>query len=536
MAELYKKDDYIASMQNFTERFKGRLVEMAVSEAELSVRCAAIHVLGAIDRHGLLDDDQKDEVGRLVFDGEQRVRRAASPFFNFILEESIADEKTQLQTFGSRADGMEGLSAAQKKEKEELQLKRLRMRCFGGLLVNYDRQTDERAERESSQDTSSRSGSQRTDRESSVSSSTKNVRSRRLAKKAKGQEEDGQNNAMHLAALLSHNSKDRITLAVEAMWHDVKLLQDWEGILDYLLLDHAAGREGSSRSTTPALPSGSGENSQAGEQVDEQCRLDEEEETTMLSVLVASISTARHRASLLPNTQKAEADALNSDITRSLIKALPRLFSKHQSDATRSAIVLLLPCQMQLELYLDMRLLTAYEALWSDVTRHFTSTANVFVLERAMETIQYLRSADTLSQYNGEKTAALEQAVVAPIYEITAASEIGTGLDEDDLKKLDASMMRLALIVKNWDAIALLEEKDGGNASSLVDIAVEVLNRGQVATAEEDNVSCSYHPNWYWMLICNSAGQTSDGSALDVPAMEDTRSYSKRSYHVSCSR
>ena len=489
LAELYKKEDYIASMQHFTERFKGRMVEMAESEAELSVRCAAIHVLGAIDKHGLLDDEQKDQVGRLIFDGELRVRRAAAPVFNFILEESIADEKTQMPTFGSRAEGNEGLTSAQRKEKEELAMQRLRMRCFAGLLVNYDGQTDERADRESSQDTASQSGSQRTDREGSVSSSARSIRGKRSSRKGKGREEDGQNNAMHLAALLSHNSKDRMTLAVEAMWHDVKLLQDWESILEYLLLDHSTGRDGSSRSNTPAGNPGNSAEGDTAEQVEEQCRLDEEEEVAMLSVLVASISTARHRASLLPIKEKDEADKLNSAISRALIKALPRLFTKHQSDAARSSIILLLPVQMNLELYLDMRLVSQYEMLWDNITKQFTSSTNAFLLERAVEAIQHLRSAETLSQYNGEKSTALEQAVTAPIYEVASSSEIRTGLDADDLKKLEGAFTRLVLIVKNWDVVMLLEEKDGGNASSLVDIAVEVLDRGQVGSTDEDNVS-----------------------------------------------
>lgn len=51
-------------------------------------------------------------------------------------------------------------------------------------------------------------------------------------------------------------------------------------------------------------------------------------------------------------------DQVVSDITRALIKGLPRLFLKHQGDESRIADVLLLPSFMNLETYLEMRMVT----------------------------------------------------------------------------------------------------------------------------------------------------------------------------------
>ena len=45
-----------------------------------------------------------------------------------------------------------------------------------------------------------------------------------------------------------------------------------------------------------------------------------------------------------------------SDITRALIKSLPRLFAKHQTDEARIAVVLSIPLLMNLDLYLEMRM------------------------------------------------------------------------------------------------------------------------------------------------------------------------------------
>ena len=45
-----------------------------------------------------------------------------------------------------------------------------------------------------------------------------------------------------------------------------------------------------------------------------------------------------------------------SDITRALIKSLPGLFAKHQTDEARIAVVLSIPLLMSLDLYLEMRM------------------------------------------------------------------------------------------------------------------------------------------------------------------------------------
>jgi cohesin complex subunit SA-1/2 len=53
---------------------------------------------------------------------------------------------------------------------------------------------------------------------------------------------------------------------------------------------------------------------------------------------------------------QGEEDTVVSDITRALIKSLPRLFAKHQTDEARIAVVLSIPLLMNLDLYLEMRM------------------------------------------------------------------------------------------------------------------------------------------------------------------------------------
>ena len=53
---------------------------------------------------------------------------------------------------------------------------------------------------------------------------------------------------------------------------------------------------------------------------------------------------------------QGEEDTVISDITRALTKSLPLLFTKHQTDEARIAVVLSIPLLMNLDLYLEMRM------------------------------------------------------------------------------------------------------------------------------------------------------------------------------------
>jgi cohesin complex subunit SA-1/2 len=63
---------------------------------------------------------------------------------------------------------------------------------------------------------------------------------------------------------------------------------------------------------------------------------------------------------------QGEEDTVVSDTTRALIKSLPGLFAKHQTDEARIAVVLSVPLLMNLDLYVEMRM-TAVSPSLSDI-------------------------------------------------------------------------------------------------------------------------------------------------------------------------
>jgi len=246
LSGVYENSDYIASLQTFTERFKPRLVEMATRDTELAVRVAVIGVLGAIDAHQLLEDDQREELCMLVFDEDAKVRRAVSEFVRGVWAEIVEEQ----------------LAGGKVKQQDRT---RAGIKALAKLLVRLAKPLSKKAVVAE-------------DEEESLSGVAPSPISRQVRE---------------VAALVRMEQRGRIALAVEALWDDVESVSDWEALLDILLLDHSAGSEAIQESRGRRSKSNKGSiDSAAGEA----WRLEEVEEAVLLEVFVASLGKARASA------------------------------------------------------------------------------------------------------------------------------------------------------------------------------------------------------------------------------------------------
>ena len=324
LAGVYEKAEYVSTLQNFTERFKPRLVEMATSDIDLGVRVAVVQVLSSIDEHGLLDDDQREEMCLLVYDEEPKVRRVVSGFVRGVWDDLVEER-------------LVGRKVSQEERS------RVGVKALGSLFVRLGKALDRSASSVDEEDTAD---------ELNLNPNT--PKPSRLR---------------DFAALVGLEQRSRTALAVEALWGEVEPVTDWGVLLEVLLLDHSAEEEDNQESMNKRSK---GKQMQPESGVDEAWRLEEVEEAALLEVFVASLRKARTGAAtgkkvcemlflcyIIPNiSSQSEEDTTASDITRALIKSLPRLFAKHQADEKRIAEVLLIPQLMNLDLYLEMRMMT----------------------------------------------------------------------------------------------------------------------------------------------------------------------------------
>ncbi|KAF7319423.1 SCD domain-containing protein [Mycena chlorophos] len=431
LQRVYAQPAYAPQTHFFTERHKGRLFDMAARDVDSGVRVAVLGVLEAIGANEL-EEDEREKVALCVFDAEPRVRRAVGPFVRTCWEEAV--EERLVGRTGSITD-------------EERS--RAGVKALSSVLVRWGTLLDESFEDDDEE------GEER----------------RPLRPKEP-------------ISLTQEERMSRAGIVVEALWNEVDAVSDWETILGVLLLDHSTADDestGNSRKRKPNGKSASSSKSSEDGLVDEAWRLEEDEETVLIEVLVASIKYAKEFA------KKGDEENLTNDITRALIKGLPRLLVKYQTDQNRLGNVLAIPPFMNLDLYLEMRMITAYESLWDDITKQFFAQSDPIVLSVAAQAIMYLFSATSLSNTNSKKILELEDELASTLRDVVSGrDEIDiAGFDEDEMIRLGAICMRISLLCGRRDLSAWIEEDEGGKQSSAWDIISALADRGKLGYKDE---------------------------------------------------
>ncbi|CAE6491000.1 unnamed protein product [Rhizoctonia solani] len=443
LSALYTSSDNstVLALTNFTERFKPRLLQMAAQDSDVGVRVAVARVLTDIDTQGLLEEDEQAPLCLLVFDVEARVRKAVAGFVRGVWEANI-EEKLQ----GRNSKGKE-------REKDK---QRAGVKCLLSSLVEWIKLAD----------TNSHTPTETEDDPDSSQQPSQT------------QQPSG---AVVSLLLNSAGTKSRIALAVSALWDELDVLREWNALLDHVLLDHSGGSGAEIVSSPSKRRAAKGP--EPGE--DPAWRLSEAEESVAMEVLIAALGCVKEEAT---QGKKDEDESVTADITRALMKALPRLFAKVQTDEKRVGDVLLLPQYMNLDMYVELRETPAYEQLWNDVTKQFFSHSSPTVLQHAVSVIQQFTQTTSLANTNALKILELEDELATSVRQLLGGREeldIVT-FTEDEVHSLSAFVLRLHTLYGVRDMTAWLEEDDGGKVSRLVDVLGALSERGRLGYKEEE--------------------------------------------------
>ncbi|KZT43430.1 hypothetical protein SISSUDRAFT_1040461 [Sistotremastrum suecicum HHB10207 ss-3] len=430
LGALYAKKDFSISLSHFTDRFKSRLVEMAIGDIDIGVRVATIGLLRNIDR---LEEHEKDKLCLMAFSGEPRVRKAISIFVKGIWEEEV-EERMVGQPNTARM------------------LKRVGIKVLASLLVKWSQALDQVASDPDSQSQSQSQG-------------------------------DSHGQIKEISWLVNAaDQRGRMAMIVEALSDEIDVIGDWKSLLEHLLLDHSA--EGETTVQKKGKKKQAPSNTNSDETAEEVSRLTEEEEGVMLEVLTAVLRIESGDA----KNNKEGDEAVNAEITRALIEALPKLFAKHQTDEGRISEVLLIPQCMALDMYLEMRLVPAYEALWDAVQKQFVTHSSPTTLAHAAATIHHMLNVTALSKTNATKIAELEDDLSSSLRDVVSSKEEleVTTFDDDELIALTGVCSRLAVLIQYKDMVSWMEENEDGKQASIWEILRAIAERGKLGYKEEE--------------------------------------------------
>lgn len=436
---FYSDSNKLGGLKTFTERFRPRLVEIGTSDADINVRVSGLELLDLLREDDLLEPDDIDAVGRLVFHDDSKVRKAVASFFAASVKE-IYDSK--IEELGGAETLEDALPDAGDSNFEAPRLEWLRYKALAEMLQAYDQEEDLPAQIERSK-------------------------------------LDGS------LILRAEGAESRFTYPVDALYDKIDDIQEWQAVAGFLLFDHSRGRANGVRNDPLS-------------QLKHETTLEESEEIILLEVLNASVKRSMSdlaeritgHKSKLTKKQKEELEEEQIEAVRNLTDLIPKLLRKFGDVPHTAAAVLRLGDVLALPSLQGLRHDSAASAaLLDDLRKQFMSHGTDEVLAPATGAISRAISYGELDDTALEKVSSLWEDVVSNLAELLDAKTITVrgAARVEELSALANNLLRiirLATVSNCIDpledaSVAAKDDSSGKEYSGAIDFIVDLTKRAQ---------------------------------------------------------
>lgn len=336
LVRLYKDPSMTSGLRSFSEKFRVRVVEMATSDADTSVRALAIELLNQLRDNEWLMLDDIDTIGRLIFDADVRVRKATAAFLAGGMEDVCA------QKIEKELGGRETLLSTLPDPQDDYGTPRiewLKLKCVAETLQAYDTEST-------------------------------------LPDHVQRSREHG-GLVLHIGP-----NGSRFALAADALYDRVPEIQLWRVVAGYLLFDTSTTRKKRTSQDASTV-------------LKQACKLENGEERSLLDVLCASVKRSITDAVERLNASKPKLSAqqkagLRDEIeesARDLLIIIQKLFERYGDDSESASIVLRIQ-QVMVDIPTDLAQdPRAYEVLLEKDKRQFLSHVSNDIPETAAHAI-----------------------------------------------------------------------------------------------------------------------------------------------------
>ena len=421
---LYKNKDNVGRLRAFTEKFRSRMVEMATQDAEPTIRASVVELLDMIREVGLLDPDDIDTIGKLIFDSEPRVRKAVAGFF----AENITDLfESTVEELGGEEVLDEALGDSPEDDFDTPRKSWLKLKCLAEVLQSYDSDSD-------------------------VDSSA-----------GVGIIDNG---------IVPDTLETRYAMAAQSICEGVPEAKEWETVAGYLLYDHSS-----------TLQSYDGDDPQTAFKV--RCQLNEKEEQLLLEVLNAAvklrlteaIESEADKKGKKTKARKDESREIQASVAAHLAQVIPKLLGKFGSNPSTASTVLRLEHVLDLEMFQELRQdSTDFASLLDDINKQFLTHADHGVLAEARTALLHARSYEDLEEVTEGKVQELWEDTINALRELMKAKT-------PQFTAMANTVERISNLASISDCIVLFEDeprtstKDTSTArlTRVVDILIEII-------------------------------------------------------------
>ena len=392
---------------------------------------------------GLLEPDDVDAVGRMVFDTDAKIRKTVATFFSEIVKD----------LYNNKIDELGGLEALEEvlpeagNDNDVPRLEWLLYKSIAEMLSSYDSDDGLPTQMERS------------------------VADGRLA--------------LHLGA-----GESRFTLATDALYDKLEEIRHWQDLAAYVLGDRTGVK--ATKHTTLA-------------QLSKEASLDETEEMVLLEVMYASAK--RNLLSLaeqlklpkgkLTARQKDQLTDEQEEAARQLSDLVPQLLEKFGDVPSTAAAVLRIESILSLP---DLNGLqqdaSTYSTLLDDVRKQFMSHGADEVLAPASNAILHAKSYGDLEEMTDEKVTALWDDVTSNLAELLDPTTITVrGASQvEELAALSNNLLRIVRLAQVSDCTPPLEDGDiakqnaasGADYQGAIDYIIDLILRAKPADGVPD--------------------------------------------------
>ncbi|RDW94942.1 hypothetical protein BP5796_00705 [Coleophoma crateriformis] len=429
LTKVMKNKNNIGGMRHFIERFRSRLVEIATRDAESSVRTSGIELIDMVRDAGMLEPDDIDMIGKLIFDADPKVRKAVVPFFL----ESIKDIYDSKVEDSGGEDGLEEVLTTDEDDFDSPQAGWIKLKSLAEILSSYDALDSEEFPSQMVQ-----------------GSSRSNLR------------------------------ESRFTCAAQALYGNMPELKEWEVLAGYLLYDHSARPKGSEveRAFKQAVKP---------EEFEEFILLDILNAVVKLNLTTdLDLDKSKDKSK---RAAKAELVESKEATARHLAETIPKLLKKFGASPRTATVVLRLEHTLNLDVFQELRQdSTAYAKLLDEISAQFTKHADKGVIDEAGAALLRARGYEDLEEVTEGKMQLLWEDTAETLRRIDQAGEISIrgSLGVSVLEELCNNLARLEKLSSISNPIEALDQSTGDVDSPPINILLQIVARGEFKEPDED--------------------------------------------------
>lgn len=400
LLKLYKNKDNVARLRTFTDRFRPRIIEMAMQDADLNIRISTIELLELVRETELLEPDDIDNIGRLIYDLEPRIRKAVAGFF----AENINDlYETTLDEFGGKEGLAEILGEEVEDEHDRPRPGWLKLKSMVECLQSYDI------------------------------------------------EEGSAEPRRHGADQDTARSDTRLSLAAQNIHEVLPEARDWEALAGYLLHDFSQAGQ-----TLEAPDAAFKERCKLNEN-EQACLLEIIDVAVKWQFQEASEGEV-DKKSRKNAKQKDESRKAQETMAVRLAQMIPRLLKKFGSNPSTASPILALGSIMNLEIFQELRQdSTTYASLLDDINKQFLSHSDQEVLTEATNALLHAQEYEDLNEVTEGKIQELWDDTIKDL-RTCLASPFG-----EDLTTLCDTVKRIASLANVFSCVSVFESEGRAN-------------------------------------------------------------------------